>query len=302
MRPAILIDTDFQMDVDDVGALALAHALHDAGMLDLLAVAVDTSSPLGPLAVDIVNRACGHRLVIGVRPAVDEPIPSPEYAHGLVQRFGAAKDAPLESALGLYRRMLASAVPGSVTIVSIGFYGNLVELIDSPPDGHSDLYGRALIERAVAETIVMGGIYPEGREFNFLGDIELTRRFLSEWPLPIRFVGFETAHGVITGAELSSSRGVDDPVAVAYSAYNGGERGRDSWDPLTVLVAADPSRFAWSDTGVVQIDAEGVDRFDEVPGGPHRILLPLASPDDIAAEIDGYLRTEPKAVEYRCDS
>ena len=42
----IIYDTDFGMDVDDVGALALLHVLEDKGELELLGVVSNVPRPL----------------------------------------------------------------------------------------------------------------------------------------------------------------------------------------------------------------------------------------------------------------
>lgn len=287
----LIIDTDFQMDVDDAGALAVAHALADDGVVSIRAVMLNTPSRWGAPALDIVNRACGRRLPIGTLPHSDESVPEPEYARSVVERFGEEPGAPVEDAVGLYRRLLSEAEPGSLTIVSIGFFDNLIALLDSAPDAHSSLSGADLVRSAVGRTLVMGGVFPEGREFNFVGDVALTRRLLMEWPLPIEFVGFETAAGMITGADLTRDRGSDDPVAHAYAVYNRGESGRDSWDPLTVFVAAHPGRFGWSHSGSVTIEQDGVNRFSADSEGSHRtLILPDADGAGVAAEIDGLLR------------
>ena len=40
----IIIDTDMSIDTDDVGALCVAHALHDLGEASILAVTHDTAN------------------------------------------------------------------------------------------------------------------------------------------------------------------------------------------------------------------------------------------------------------------
>ena len=60
----------------------------------------------------------------------------------------------------LYRQILGEAQNGSITIVSIGFFDNLAALVDSEPDGHSNMTGRELIAAMVKDLAVMGGEYP----------------------------------------------------------------------------------------------------------------------------------------------
>jgi hypothetical protein len=49
----IIIDTDIFSDVDDIGALAVANALHNCGKADLQAVIINTPSEYGSLAASV---------------------------------------------------------------------------------------------------------------------------------------------------------------------------------------------------------------------------------------------------------
>jgi inosine-uridine nucleoside N-ribohydrolase len=297
----LIIDTDFQMDVDDVGALALAHALADEGRVTIRAIALNTPSRWGAPAIDIVNRSYARPMPIGVLPGLDESVAEPEYARALVERFGEDLEVTVQDAVELYRRTLAGAAAGEITIVSIGFFDNLVALLDSGSDDISPLSGRELVRTAVGATLVMGGVYPQGREFNFVGNVRLTERFLDEWPGTVDFVGFEAANGLLTGGGLVLQNGLSDPVAFAYHQYNGHDNGRSSWDPLTLLVAGEPERFSWGPRGRVTIDQDGVNRFADMSDGPHRVLEPPANPELVAADIDRRLLRKrlPLGVEYR---
>ena len=54
-RPNLLIDTDMSIDVDDVGALCIAHALADLGEARILAVIHNTASPTAVGAISVIN-------------------------------------------------------------------------------------------------------------------------------------------------------------------------------------------------------------------------------------------------------
>lgn len=51
--------------------------------------------------------------------------------------------------LSVYRSSLASAADASVTVVNIGHTTNLLDLLESGPDIHSDLTGLALVQKKV---------------------------------------------------------------------------------------------------------------------------------------------------------
>lgn len=164
-------------------------------------------------------------------------------------------------AVSLYRKLLGQADPQSVTIASIGFLDNLSLLLDSSPDSFSPLTGRQLISQKVAELVVMGGRYPEGKSWNFFGSdpdsahhnggqglglgLKGTANVINNWPTPQRdgwkgkvvYVGDEVGRNVLTGGELVKKMGPKgDPVGRAYGYYAYGEA-RPSWDPVAVLYA-----------------------------------------------------------------
>ena len=56
----LIIDTDLGFDVDDVGALAVAHALSDQGLVDILGVVCNTGRDACIIGTDIVNTYYGR--------------------------------------------------------------------------------------------------------------------------------------------------------------------------------------------------------------------------------------------------
>ena len=59
----------------------------------------------------------------------------------------------------LYRDILSKVEDNSVTIVSIGFWNNLADVLHSGPDNYSSLTGRELLGKKVAEVVVQGGTF-----------------------------------------------------------------------------------------------------------------------------------------------
>lgn len=51
----LIIDTDLGFDVDDVGAIAVGHALADQGHVDLLGIVCNTGRDSCIVGVDIIN-------------------------------------------------------------------------------------------------------------------------------------------------------------------------------------------------------------------------------------------------------
>ena len=126
---------------------------------------------------------------IGVR----EPWPTPSTpAHFYVHRLNTQWDSPIKSSAGLpravdlYRRILGAAEDGSVTIASVGVLSNLAELLRSPPDEHSTLWGTELVRHKVHLLTIMGGSYPTGEECNFCGDRKSSAYVVDSLPVDLR--------------------------------------------------------------------------------------------------------------------
>src|SRR5690554_317984 len=54
-KNSIIFDTDMESDVDDVGALAILHALADSGEVKILGVMVCAENPWSILSADRIN-------------------------------------------------------------------------------------------------------------------------------------------------------------------------------------------------------------------------------------------------------
>jgi len=142
--------------------------------------------------------------------------------------------------VALYRKALADAPDGSVTIASIGFLENLSGLLNSTADIYSSLSGSALVERKVKELVVMGGGYPSGHGYNFWGDNPLaSAHAVNTWPksVALTFLGTEVGRAVSSGAKLTLEGPAKDPVKAAFNWYVGYNTSRFSWDPLAVAYA-----------------------------------------------------------------
>lgn len=294
----LFVETDIHDDVDDVGALAVAHVLELAGRIRLQGINVNTASVWGPRLVRAINRYYGSDVPVGAQIPASGSTGPEEFVRGTSRLFGTDDAQPDDEAIALFRRVLAGAPEGGITVVSLGFFGNLTGLLASGPDEVSPLTGAELVRRAVARTVVMGGCFGGGPadaaalpEYNFAEDPERTRVFLRDWPGPIDFVGWETGYDVVTGRGLLAAHGRESPVSTAYQLHSGFGNGRPSWDLIAVLLAADPGweAFEWSGCGEAGIDGLAVTSW--VPGvhGRHRHAIRRAAPEEVAAELDALL-------------
>jgi inosine-uridine nucleoside N-ribohydrolase len=287
----LIIETDIHSDVDDIGALALAHRYADDGLAELLSIGVNTTSRYGYRAIRVVNAQFARDVPIGIRHPLDDSVFDQDYARFLWESYGAGlDDSEPDDAVSVHRRALAGAPDHSVTVVSIGFFDNLERLIESAPDDASALSGRELVAAKVDRLVVMGGRFPSGHEFNIEQSPHSASRTLAAWPTAVDFLGWEVGLPVITGRALSA-RPLPDVVGAAYRQFSGAGNGRESWDPLTVRLAVlgDAGMFRYSVPGAVGIDETGGTSFEPGRDGMHRYVQLGTLPEAAAEEIDAVL-------------
>lgn len=226
-KPNVILETDFTLDVDDVGALAVLHALADRGEANILAVSYNEAQRNAAAAIRSVNAWYGRAdLPVGV---FRGPLAAPDDEHSryidrLAQMAPRDGDAAAESSHAMYRRVLRAQPDGSVTIVSVGFLNNLHDLLRS--DGE-------LVRAKVRKLVLMGGVRNDGFNFvrhNLAGQ---TQHVLTHWPTPI--VVSQEGADIRTGAGLRDAP-AENPVREAYRLWWRGEvKSRSSWDQLAVL-------------------------------------------------------------------
>ncbi len=205
-RVRLIFDTDICGDCDDVLALGMIHSLESRGLCRLLAVTISVDHDLAAPFVDAVNTFYGRGAipigVVGKGGVVEkskylalveekEPDGRFRYPHDLLS----GRAAP--SATDVLRATLASQPDRSVVIAQVGFSTNLARLLDSPPDKHSPLSGKDLVERKVKLLSVMAGAFQpiDGNkhylEYNVVKDIASAQALASRWPTAIVYSGFE---------------------------------------------------------------------------------------------------------------
>jgi inosine-uridine nucleoside N-ribohydrolase len=315
----VIFDTDMALDVDDVGALALLHALADRGECRILAVGVSESARAydgrwAPPMADAINTYYGRpEIPVGVyRGPHQEMREQGRYAEktvkaGFPHRLRSGADAP--EAYTLYRKVLAGRPDRSVTMVSVGFLTNLEALLRSGPDESSPLDGVELVRRKVKSWTCMGGRFPasgEQGEFNLAIYPEATAYVLGHWPTPATFSGVELGAKVKTGARLIREHDpAKSPVARAYLEYTGG-KDRESWDQTAALYAVRGLGKYFSEGGrgrnrfelVVTAPVAGKPQFSRntwvtEPGGDQTYLVEAMPPAELAKAIEELMMQSP---------
>lgn len=312
--PAIIFDTDFGGDADDLGALAMLHHLADGGECELLAVMNWNTERHASAAILAVNDHFGRPVPLGER-AAPAWAADWQYSRPIVEALGApAAPAGLPEATDLYRRVLASRDDGSVTIVTVGPLANIQALLASGPDAHSPLDGVALVRRKVDRFVIMGGQFPDGeQEWNFWGEAPgVTREVLDALPVPALFSGYEVGEAVRTGPELAALA-PDHPLRVGYRHFSahapwmkerfaGGILDNASFDQTAVLLAVrgiDGLPWHLTSPGFVVPTETGGNGWRADPEGPHRYLVLDGDPAPITAAVSELMmgsRAKPESA------
>ncbi len=300
----LILDTDME-DVDDVGTVAVLHALADQDEVEILAMGFSGKNRWSPLCLDALNTYF-HRpgvpigvvkgLVFDKRSRFAETI-AKEFPHSLKS----ADDAP--DAAVLYRKVLAGQPDKSVVMVSVGQVTNFKNLLTTGPDEHSDLNGIGLVKRKVKAWVCMGGKFPEGRESNLIHDGPAAAYAIANWPTLIVFSGWEIGNKIMTGAELQQvPKGT--PVRRAFELYNG-LNDRQSWDQTAALYAVRGLDGGLSDywdlrtEGYLHVNENGSNEWRTTPDKAHAYLVQKMEPEKIAAVIEKLMLRRPLRVFHK---
>lgn len=297
---SFILDTDIGPDCDDAGAVAVLHALQRKGQLKTLGMMHCTSSPWGAGCLDAINSFYGEVAIpvgtLKIRGFLEgEPYAkyNREIAGSYQNRYPDGDAAP--DATPLYRKLLADSPDGSVVIAAIGPLINLMHLLLSKADDISPLSGTELVARKAKHLVVMGGAFPEGKEWNFEMHPEAAAYVCEHWPTSITFTGYEIGTAILTGSRLLSEAPADHPVRRSYASYLGEERTRPSWDLTAVLYAAQGASDYWDIVrGRIRVDGtSGANQWETDPQGPHAFLTKRMAPEALAALLDELMLQTP---------
>ncbi len=292
---AIIFDTDCGPDYDDVGALAVLHALTDRGESQILGIVSSNLHPLVVPTVDVINTYFGRpNLPIGAPKTKGVNLDAwQHWPDSLVAKYphDAKTTAQAPDAVALYRKILAAQADTSVTIVTVGFLTNLRNLLESKADANSQLDGKELVRRKVKQWVCMGGKFPAGKEFNIEKDAASSKIAIDNWPTPVLFSGFEIGEKVKTGLRLIKVGAKDSPVRHAFAINipmaKEDKNGRMSWDQTAVLVAVRGAAPYYDlQKGKFITKADGSNGWQDDPNGMHTRLVQKIPPDSVAYQIE----------------
>ncbi len=298
----VIFDTDMGPDYDDVGAMAVLHALADSGEANILATVSSNLYANSVPCIEVINHYFGRsELPVGAPlqgiNTKDSRFGSDYWADHLPARYPHTTkqtgDAP--DAVQVYRKILSTQPDTSVHIISVGFLTNLAALLDSKPDAYSDLDGEALIHKKVKRLISMAGAFPQGKEFNVYMDSAASVTVFNRWPTPVTLSGFEIGNEIITGKRLAASGISDSPVKDAFSlCLKYDINGRPSWDQTAVLVGVRGCRdYFGTVRGRISVDSSGSNIWQDDPAGPHEYLVWKMPKEEITSTTEDLMMHQP---------
>ncbi|MCY3858109.1 MAG: nucleoside hydrolase [Gammaproteobacteria bacterium] len=280
----VIVETDMTLDVDDVGALAVIHALADRNEAQLLGVSFNEKHPDGVKGIAAIN-AWYDRVETPIA-QFSGTLESPDesrYLSYLAKMLDESVNVRVLDAMDFYQEILSSQQDQSVTIISLGFLNNLAELLKTHP---------TLIKQKVLRLVAMGGRVNDN--FNFVRHelVGESQFVIEHWPTQLVVTDF--GGNLHSGVSLSSTSS-KNPVREAYFRwFNRSFKGRSSWDQVAVLVGVRGEAGGFEFVGDLagRLQNGFTWQFD----GQHRAYArPTKSPNFYLAEIEALMSVKPRA-------
>lgn len=302
----IIIDTDLGVDVDDAGAIAVAHVLQSRGEARILAVVSNVHDKYAPGALDAINTRYGRGAIpVGRAPNPNHyPVGSaywkgesaPQALRAIFQSHPhpGVSTTSLKSSVEVMRAALAASPDRSVTIVGLGFFNNQAELLRKYP---------ALVKRKVKRLVVMAGSYPNGGTHDLYlsggRDIPISesKYVLANWPTPVFIHPGSVCGDFQNGLTLTRTL-LSNPVRTAYRVYAWGKEPaqRPSWDLCVVLEAVRGSRaesFGSSSRETLTVTSTGNSHWIAGDNGRHRRVFRKGDRDALRTGLERMITLAP---------
>ena len=273
-----ILGTDWWTDCDDAVALRVITRYIRAGKAKLLGVGINACMEYSVASLNGFLLADGITgIPIGIDLDATDYKGEPPYQKRLAEKFdpkGSNDDA--EDAVRLYRRLLADSKE-PVELIEIGFLQVITAVLKSGADDISEKSGLELVREKVTRLWVMAGKWDADgeKEHNFAKTQRArvaAKAFCELCPIPVTFLGWEVGVGVITGNAVSQ----DDPLHHVLVDF-GSENGRDSWDPMLVMLAmiGDTDTAGYTTVkGRASVEADtGRNHFLADEKGPHEFVV-----------------------------
>ncbi|MFH5885331.1 nucleoside hydrolase [Halalkalibaculum sp. DA3122] len=309
---SVIYDTDMGPMTDDVGALAILHAMADNEEAKLLATVASNTHPTIAQLLDVFNTYYGRpNIPIGVPKGLALEIKdAPEvccfggWTNKIVGNYPAdiRSNKVVPSSVEIYRKILSNQPDHSVTIVTVGFLTNLSNLLVSRPDRYSKLNGKELVKKKVQNLVSMAGTFtgpvndPQGpnKEYNLYMDAKASKHVFENWPTEIIFSGFALGVKVRTGGQLLQNDEIEDsPVKDVMRMVSSGKSGA-SFDQTAVLVAVHGAETYFDLVpGKITVSWNGSNGWDSSQTGHFYLKEKKEGLDHVENVIDNLMQQQP---------
>ena len=282
-----IFGTDWGEDCDDCVALRILSVYHRAGKISLDGVCVNTWDENSASSVYGFLNKEGVCVPVGVDRNVKHVKIEARYQSRLAQYAPDKTNDDAEHSPRLYRKILANA-KGKVEILEVGFLNSLCEALLSEGDDISPKTGMELFKEKVEKIWIMGGKWDEqgGKEYNLARHKEARESasaVIEKCPCPITFLGWEIGSRLITGDTLDKN----DYLWQALNDHGSGD-GRESWDPMLVLMAiiGDEEKAGYTTVSIdARVDAQTGANYFEVNENSNRKFVKKAHSDSFYSEM-----------------
>lgn len=302
----VIVDTDMFQDSDDVGALVMLHKYADDGKVNILAVMHNAGNSKGPAVIDVINTYWKRpNIPIGRANDGGDNTKNSVFVNCLANKFPYDLPSSLPKASDLYREQLSKSSDKSITIISMGFWGNLKALYDSGADQYSNLKGRELIEKKVKQIVIMGGYYCCSRyktNYNFVKSPSgSVKKVIDNWPTRVVVSGLEIGQMIERGEAYKDS--LDKNPAKWAHYYNDTNKELASWqnkktfDQTAVMFAIEGKGNFWDTREDGFIDIRSSDVFTKWSTSKNKdqsLMQMKASANKIGKYIENIQTAEPK--------
>ena len=292
----LILDTDIGPFTDDVGAYSVLTTFAKQGLIDIRAIVASNAYEGAVGVIDALNhytnqsniligitkdpKAFVNKYKLGWIDYVLENYPHPTYTN----------NSDADDAVKVYRKVLAAAQDKSVTVLTIGHLTNMANLLRSKGDEYSSKTGKELVRAKVSQTVIMGGMFPRGDEYNIIHDAESAQYTTEQWPTPILFTGFEIGVNILCDETLLNNTALEhSPIRIAYELQIEKFGKADGcFDVLTAYMAIKGLSPLWDEVyGTIKVDAKGHDEWTESKTRtPFSYAKQIASNETIADTIN----------------
>ena len=242
---SMVVDLDYDTDVDDVVALRVAAQLHRYERIDLKAVMSSTTGeePCRCMHAQLSHDGLGNVPIGYARNGLESGSP---YWKDISDLYFNMYGYKLCDSVELYKSVIRECIANEekLRIVTTGYLTNIEALLADPQ-------GYALVKNGVESIWITGGVYLQGSDHNFAyaeGAMRAASFVSAASPVPLVYssqLSIQNAADeviMVGGMVLSGDLYQNDPVTLAFRAYERRNKtdlsyGRFAWDPFCVWAA-----------------------------------------------------------------